>query len=304
MAGQSRAINGPAWVRLGNPERHVVTVDGGSISPPGLIAGEPYDLQFASAIRIRAVQGLRVVQGLVVERRPRPRSGAGCAPPGPRRPGRPAWCAAPGRARPRGSAAMAIRASARAATVCGLSVSVGSIMSASSTIEREVHRGGVEALLEQPLGRRRGPARPLAFFRAGRGGHELVHVGPVVRQVVGAPQLVAQPVGVEHGALRHPAQAVAAVGQDVGPGPGQGQGVAVPAVDPPDAAGRRRPGERAVGVALRQRARAGTRPGGRTPRPVRRPGRHRRGEPQRSCGGSCARCRSPCPRAGSRRGWR
>lgn len=47
LAGQSRAVSGPAWVRLGNPTAVVVTVNGSSISPPGLIAGEPYDLQFA-----------------------------------------------------------------------------------------------------------------------------------------------------------------------------------------------------------------------------------------------------------------
>jgi hypothetical protein len=47
LAGQTRAVGGPAWVRLGNPTSMVVTVNGTSISPPGLVAGEPYDLQFA-----------------------------------------------------------------------------------------------------------------------------------------------------------------------------------------------------------------------------------------------------------------
>ena len=33
--------------RLGNPTAVVVTVNGTSISPPGLVAGQPYDLRFA-----------------------------------------------------------------------------------------------------------------------------------------------------------------------------------------------------------------------------------------------------------------
>ena len=45
---------------------------------------------------------------------------------------------------------------------------------------------------------------------------------------------VADPVGVEHRCLRHPAQPVTPVDQQVGVRPGQGQGVAVPAVDPAD----------------------------------------------------------------------
>lgn len=47
LAGQSRAVSGPAWVRLGNPTSVAITVDGTSISPPGIVSGEPYDLQFA-----------------------------------------------------------------------------------------------------------------------------------------------------------------------------------------------------------------------------------------------------------------
>lgn len=47
LAGQSRAVSGPAWVRLGNPTAVSITVNGTSISPPGIVSGEPYDLQFA-----------------------------------------------------------------------------------------------------------------------------------------------------------------------------------------------------------------------------------------------------------------
>ena len=47
LAGQSRGMNGPIWVRLGNPLALVITVNGTSISPPGMAAGQPYDLQFA-----------------------------------------------------------------------------------------------------------------------------------------------------------------------------------------------------------------------------------------------------------------
>jgi hypothetical protein len=47
FAGQTRDMNGPIWVRLGNPGVIAITVNGTSISPPGMTAGEPYDLQFA-----------------------------------------------------------------------------------------------------------------------------------------------------------------------------------------------------------------------------------------------------------------
>jgi hypothetical protein len=47
LSGQTRDVNGPIWVRLGNPRIITVTVNGSSISPPGMTAGEPYDLQFA-----------------------------------------------------------------------------------------------------------------------------------------------------------------------------------------------------------------------------------------------------------------
>jgi hypothetical protein len=47
VAGESRSTGGPAWVRLGNPTAMVVSVDGASIAPPGLVAGQPYDLLFA-----------------------------------------------------------------------------------------------------------------------------------------------------------------------------------------------------------------------------------------------------------------
>jgi hypothetical protein len=47
LAGQSRAVNGPIWVRLGNPSVITVTVNGAPISPPGMTTGEPYDLMFA-----------------------------------------------------------------------------------------------------------------------------------------------------------------------------------------------------------------------------------------------------------------
>jgi hypothetical protein len=46
-SGQSKEINGPVWVRMGNPTVIAIAVDGTSISPPGMSAGEPYDLQFA-----------------------------------------------------------------------------------------------------------------------------------------------------------------------------------------------------------------------------------------------------------------
>jgi len=45
MAGSFRHLTDPVWVRLGNPG--AITVNGASISPPGMAAGEPYNLQFA-----------------------------------------------------------------------------------------------------------------------------------------------------------------------------------------------------------------------------------------------------------------
>jgi hypothetical protein len=47
LAGQYRNVNGPVWIRLGNPGVIVLTVNGTSISPPGMTAGQPYDIQFA-----------------------------------------------------------------------------------------------------------------------------------------------------------------------------------------------------------------------------------------------------------------
>ena len=47
LTGQTRNMNGPVWVRLGNPGVILVTVNGTSISPPGMAAGQPYDIQFA-----------------------------------------------------------------------------------------------------------------------------------------------------------------------------------------------------------------------------------------------------------------
>jgi hypothetical protein len=45
QAGQSRNLTDPVWVRLGNPG--AITVNGRAVSPPGMTAGQPYDLQFA-----------------------------------------------------------------------------------------------------------------------------------------------------------------------------------------------------------------------------------------------------------------
>ena len=160
--------------------------------------------------------------------------------------------------------------------------------------EREVHRRGVEPFLEEAFGHVEGPDAG-ALLEAGGGGHELVHAHPVVGQVVDAPQSVAEPVGVEDGGVGHPPQPVAAVGQHVGVGPGQGQGVAVPAVDPSDRARRVLPAEAAVTIeaapAAGREGRAPTRP---SPPPGPRPDRRPRGGRRTSCGGSSARCRSPC----------
>jgi hypothetical protein len=45
-AGQTRPAHGPIWLRLGNPTQVTITVNGAALSPPSLVAGEPYNLQF------------------------------------------------------------------------------------------------------------------------------------------------------------------------------------------------------------------------------------------------------------------
>ena len=165
--------------------------------------------------------------------------------------------------------------------------------------QREVHGRCVEALLQEALGHVEG-AYPLGLLQVAGRRHELVHVRPVEGQVVGTPQPMAQPVGVEDGSLGDPAQPVAPVGQDVGQARASDQGVAVPAVDPADRLLRRRRPSRTPpsGVGVGPAARAGTRPGGARRPPGRPPGLRRRAVWRRSCAGSCARCRSPCRRGG------
>ena len=82
------------------------------------------------------------------------------------------------------SRAISSIASTNSSSVSFASVSVGSIISASGTIEREVDRRRVEAVVHEPLGdvERRDPV--LALQRARRE-HELVHAEAVERQLVG-----------------------------------------------------------------------------------------------------------------------
>jgi hypothetical protein len=46
VAGDTRGAPGSTWLRLGNPSNVTVRVNGVPISPPSLVAGEPYNLQF------------------------------------------------------------------------------------------------------------------------------------------------------------------------------------------------------------------------------------------------------------------
>ena len=46
VAGDTKGAPASTWVRLGNPSNVTVRVNGVAISPPSLIAGEPYNLQF------------------------------------------------------------------------------------------------------------------------------------------------------------------------------------------------------------------------------------------------------------------
>jgi hypothetical protein len=45
-AGDKRGTPGSTWLRLGNPAAVTITVNGVALSPPTLIAGQPYNLQF------------------------------------------------------------------------------------------------------------------------------------------------------------------------------------------------------------------------------------------------------------------
>ena len=46
VAGETKGTPDSAWVRLGDPSHVTVQVNGVTISPPSLVAGEPYNLQF------------------------------------------------------------------------------------------------------------------------------------------------------------------------------------------------------------------------------------------------------------------
>ena len=43
LPGQSQVLNGPAWLRIGDPPAVAVTVNGTVLSPPPAAAGQPYD---------------------------------------------------------------------------------------------------------------------------------------------------------------------------------------------------------------------------------------------------------------------
>jgi hypothetical protein len=45
-AGDTHGTPGSTWLRLGNPSQVTITVNGVTLSPPSLVAGQPYNLQF------------------------------------------------------------------------------------------------------------------------------------------------------------------------------------------------------------------------------------------------------------------
>jgi hypothetical protein len=45
-AGDTQRAPGSTWVRLGNPSKVTITVNGVPLSPPSLVAGQPYNVQF------------------------------------------------------------------------------------------------------------------------------------------------------------------------------------------------------------------------------------------------------------------
>jgi hypothetical protein len=45
-SGSQQSVAAPVWLRIGNPAAVTVTIDGSAISPPGLSASAPYNLQF------------------------------------------------------------------------------------------------------------------------------------------------------------------------------------------------------------------------------------------------------------------
>jgi len=46
VAGGTKDTAGPIWIRLGDPTKVTVTVNGDAIAAPGLVAGDPYNLEF------------------------------------------------------------------------------------------------------------------------------------------------------------------------------------------------------------------------------------------------------------------
>ena len=100
------------------------------------------------------------------------------------------------------SRAIASIASQNASSVSFASVSVGSTISASGTIEREVDRRRVEAVVHQPLRDVERGAVVLPLQRPRRE-DELVHAEAVERQVVRVLEPREHVVRVEHGHLGH-----------------------------------------------------------------------------------------------------
>ena len=157
-----------------------------------------------------------------------------------RRDGERAWCTARrSRARDRlqTSSAIASIASTKASRLDRGSVSVGSIMSASSTSKREVDRGRMEAVVEQPLGDVEGP-HPMLALLTSSGEHELMHASAVVGQVVSGPETLLQIVRGKHRLLGDLAQSVCADSTDVRVSTHEHREVAVEAPDPADGSPR------------------------------------------------------------------
>ena len=110
----------------------------------------------------------------------------------------------------------------------------------------EVHGGRMNALVNQGLGHVQGGDAGL-LLQAAEIQHELVHTDAVIGRLEGAPELLLQVVGIEHGVLRRLGDALAAQGQQVRQRPDHHQEVAHEAADLDMAGLLRQGGMRQIG---------------------------------------------------------
>ena len=99
--------------------------------------------------------------------------------------------------------------------------------------QRKIHRGRVEAVVQQPLGYLQAADAPFPLPVGGE--HHLVHTGAVVGEIVDVAEGLQQVVGVQDGVAADGLDTSIAQGADVGVGPHQYAKVAVKAANLADA---------------------------------------------------------------------